>query len=316
MPSKASYPLLTNMDDIIRRAREISSEGMPHKVAVAAAHDDAAIEAVVRSHSEGIATGVLFGDASKIGSLIELHGGKPSDFKIVETENDEESAEMTARTVGAGEAHFIMKGILPTSKLLKSILKQEYGLRRRGLLSHTAVLSTPKYPKLLGVTDGGMVIKPTFSHKVEMIRNSVLVLRALGVEVPRVAVLSTVDYIVEEFKDTFEAAALSKMAQRDQIKHCIIDGPMGFDTAIRPEAAEYQKLKSDVAGQADIVVAGSIEEANVLAKSLILFGGATFAGVIVGAGVPISLVSRADNAFNKLSSIALAVVLAHFLKER
>lgn len=316
MTPKPFVPLLTSMEDIIRRAREISSEGEPHKVAVAAAHDDAAIEAVVRSHSEGIATGVLFGDAAKINALIETHGGKPSDFRVVSTENDETSADLTAQTVGSGEAHIIMKGILPTSKLLKSVLKQQYGLRRRGLLSHTAILSPEKYPKLLGVTDGGMVIKPTFDQKIEMVRNSVLVLRALGVEVPRVAVLSTIDYVVEAFKDTFEAAALSKMAQRGQIKHCHIDGPMSFDTAIRPEAVEYQKLKSDVAGQADIALAGSIEEANVLAKSLTLFGGAAFAGVIVGAGAPISLVSRADNAFNKLASIALAVVLAHFLKER
>ncbi len=316
MTQRPKIPLLTSMEDIIRRAREISSEGEPHKVAVAAAHDDAAVEAVVRSQAEGIAMGVLFGDANKINSLIEAHGGNPADFRVVGTESDDESADLTAQAVGAGEAHIIMKGILPTGKLLKCVLKQQYGLRRRGLLSHTAILSPERYPKLLGVTDGGMVIKPNFEQKIEMIRNSVLVLRALGVEVPRVAVLSTIDYIVEAFKDTFEAAALSKMAQRGQIKHCHIDGPMGFDTAIRPEAVEYQKLKSEVAGQADIVVAGSIEEANVMAKSLVLFGGASFAGVIVGAGAPISLVSRADNAFNKLASIALAVVLAHFLKER
>lgn len=317
MTPKPKVPLLTTMEDIISRARDISGNGEPLKVAVAAAHDDAAIEAVVRSQTEGIAKGILFGDADKINSLIEAHGGSPADFRVIAAENDDDSADKTAQIVSAGEAQIIMKGIIPTSKLLKSILKQKYGLRRRdGLLSHTAILSPQKYPKLLGVTDGGMVIKPTFAQKIEMIRNSVLVLRALGVETPRVAVLSTIDYVVEAFEDTFQAAALSKMAQRGQIKHCHIDGPMGFDTAIRPEAVKYQNLESNVAGQADIVLAGSIEEANVLAKSLNLFGGAAFAGVIVGAGAPISLVSRADNAFNKLASIALAVVLAHFLKEK
>ena len=316
MTPKPAVPLLTSMDDIIRRAHDISTGGEPYIVAVAAAHDDAAIEAVVRAQEEGIAKGILFGDVTKINSLIEAHNANPADFRVVATDSDEDSADQTARMVGAGEAHIIMKGILPTSKLLKSVLKQQYGLRRRGLLSHTAILSPTRYPKLIGVTDGGMVIKPSFEQKIEMTRNSVLVLRALGVETPRVAVLSTIDYVVEAFKDTFEAAALSKMAQRGQIKHCHIDGPMSLDTAIRPEAVEYQKLKSDVAGQADILLAGSIEEANVMAKSLVLFGGAAFAGVIVGAGAPISLVSRADNAFNKLASIALAVVLAHFLKER
>jgi len=308
------FPRLASMDAIIARARWISSQGEPRRVAVAAAHDDAAIESVVTAQREGIAQAILFGDAAKINPLIEQHGGNPADFKVISTSADEESADAAAELVGKGGADVVMKGILPTSKLLKSVLKVKFGLRRKGLLSHTAILSPTSYPKLLGVTDGGMVIKPTFDQKVEMIRNSVMVSRALGVEIPNVAVLSTVDYVVQAFPDTFEASALSKMAQRGQIPHCVIDGPMGFDSAIWPRAVEYQLIESEVAGEADIVVAGSIEEANVLAKSLILFGGAAFAGVIVGAKAPVSLVSRADNAYNKLASIALAVVVSHYIK--
>ncbi len=314
MNYKEPLPLLRTMDDIIARARHISSQGEPHKVAVAAAHDDAAIEATVTAQKEGIARALLFGDVARINSLIEAHGGRPDDFQVISTAGDDESAERAAETVGSGGADIIMKGILPTSKLLKSVLKQKFGLRRKGLLSHTAILSPSRYSKLLGVTDGGMVIKPTFEQKIEMIRNSVLVAKALGIETPRVAVLSMVDYVVQAFADTFEAAALSKMAHRGQIQGCIVDGPMGFDTAIWPSAVAYQGIESRVAGNADIVLAGSIEEANVMAKSLILFGGAAFAGVIVGAKAPISLVSRADNAFNKLASIALAVVVSHYLK--
>lgn len=315
MTHRPTFPRLTTMDEVVARAREISSHGEPHRVAVAAAHDDAAIEAVVTAQREGIAQAVLFGDAARINLLIEAHGGRPDEFNVIPTSGDDESADKTAETVGGGSADIIMKGILPTSKLLKSVLKQKFGLRRKGLLSHTAILSPTRYPKLLGVTDGGMVIRPTFEQKIEMIRNAALVSWALGIERPRIAVLSTVDYVVQAFPDTFEAAALSKMAQRGQIKHCIVDGPMGFDTAIWQQAVEYQGIKSDVAGQADVVLAGSIEEANVLAKSLILFGGAAFAGVIVGAKAPISLVSRADNAFNKLASIALAVVVSHYIKQ-
>lgn len=315
MKNENSFPRLGTMEAIIARARWISSQGEPHRVAVAAAHDDAAIEAVVTAHKEGLALPILFGDAAKINPLIEQHGGTPADFKIFPTANDDESAERAAELVGGGGAEVVMKGILPTSKLLKSVLKTKHGLRRKGLLSHTAILSPTRYHKLLGVTDGGMVIKPTFEQKVEMIRNSVLVSQALGVEIPKVAVLSTVDYIVEAFPDTFQASALSKMAQRGQIQNCVVDGPMGFDTAVWNQAVEYQGIESEVAGEADIVVAGSIEEANVLAKSLILYGGATFAGVIVGAKAPISLVSRADNAFNKLASIALAVVISHYMKQ-
>ncbi len=317
MPSKRiSVPHLTTMEAILERAREISQSDNPHRVAVAAAHDDAAIEAVVKSYQEGIAHAILIGDSAKINALIEQHDGKPSDFEIIHTTSDDESAERCASVVSVGQADIIMKGILPTSVLLKNVLKQKYGLRRKGLLSHTAVLSPKLYPKLLAVTDGGMVIKPTFEQKVEIIRNAVLVGWALGIERPRVAVLATVDYIVQAFPETFEAAALSKMAQREQIKRCYIDGPMGFDTAVWPQAVEYQNIKSEVAGNADIVVANSIEEGNILAKSMIQFGGAAFAGVIIGAKVPISLVSRADPAFNKLASIALAVVVSHYIKQK
>ena len=211
-------------------------------------------------------------------------------------------------------AEIILKGDLATSKLLHAVLDPKYNLRRKGLLSHVALITPPRYSKSLLITDGGMVIKPDFGQKVEIIRNAVVVARALGVSVPRVAVMTTIDYVEEDFPETFEAAALSKMAQRGQIKSCLIDGPLSFDTAVWQEAADNLGIQSDVAGQADIVVVESIEEGNILAKALAQFGGASFAGVVVGARVPISLVSRADRAFNKMASVALAVVLSSYLK--
>lgn len=313
---KEKIPLLQSMEDILNRAREISGTGEPYRVAVAAAHDDAVVEALVHSHDEGIAESVLFGDAPRINEMIEKFGGRPSDYEVVNTESNDEAAVGTAAAAGRGYANVVLKGLLSTSTLLKNILSKEYGLRRRGLLSHTAVLSPNRYPKLLCVTDGGMVIKPNFDQKVEIIRNAVLVGRSLGIDKPRVAVITPIDHIVKDFPETFEAAALSKMAMRGQIKNCIVDGPMSFDTAIYPFAVEYAGIVSQVAGQTDIVLADSIEEGNILAKSLVQFGEANFAGVIVGANVPIALVSRADHAYNKLTSIALAVVVAHFIKTR
>ncbi|HHE46633.1 MAG TPA: phosphate butyryltransferase [Bacteroidetes bacterium] len=248
--------------------------------------------------------------------MLDERSRQAGDYKIIGTASDDETAEKVAEIVSSGQADLILKGIIPTGKLLKIILKHEYGLRRRGLLSHTAVLSPKRYNKLLAVTDGGMVIKPTFEQKVEIIRNSTLVDWSLGIEKPKVAVLAPVDQVVHDFPETFEAAALSKMAERNQIRDCVIDGPMSFDTAVWQPAVEYQGIISPVAGQADIVVAGSIETGNILAKSLVQFGGATFAGVIVGAKIPISLVSRADNAFNKMASVALAVIVSHYIKMR
>jgi len=304
------------MDDILNRAREIGGSGEPSRVAVAAAHDDAVIEAVVNSCREGIAVGILFGDAVRINEMIEKHGGRPGDFTVVDTASDEAAAEGAAAVTSQGQADVVLKGILKTSTLLKNILSKKFNLRRKGLLSHTAVLSPRNYPKLLAVTDGGMVIKPNFEQKVEIIKNAVLVGRSIGIERPRVAVITPIDHVVKEFPETFEAAALSKMALRGQIKNCIIDGPMSFDTAVWPTAAEYQDIVSEVAGRTDIVLTSSIEEGNILAKSLVQFGDTSFAGVIIGANVPIALVSRSDSAFNKLASIALAVVVAHFIKKR
>lgn len=302
------------MEDIIRRAREISSSGHPHRVAVAAAHDDAVIDAVLAAGQERIAEAILFGNPKKIAQLLEERGHRMSDFAVVATETDDETGGKVAETVSNGRAEIILKGLIPTSKLLKNVLNPRYNLRRKGLLSHVAVLSPQRYHKLLMVTDGGMVIKPSFDQKVEIIRNAVLVGWALGIPIPKVAVLTTIDYVLPDFMETFEAAALSKMAQRRQIRSCVIDGPMSFDTAVWKEAVAYTGIESEVAGDADIVVTGTIEEGNILAKSLIQFGGAAFAGVIVGANAPVSLVSRADPAFNKMASVALAVVVSHYIK--
>jgi len=314
-PKKRDIPLIKTMAEIIQRAKEISSEN-PHRVAVAAANDSAVIDAVIKARQENIADSILVGNAKAIMQLLEEHGCKPSDFMIIGTNSDEETATKVAEAVAEGQADIILKGLIPTGKLLKTVLDQQYGLRRKGLLSHTAVLSPKRYSKLLAVTDGGMVIKPTFDQKVEIIRNAVLVGWALGIKLPKVAVLAPIDQVVQDFPETFEAAALSKMAQRNQIRDCEIDGPMSFDTAVWQPAVEYGGIKSPVAGQADIVVAGTIETGNILAKSLVQFGGAAFAGVIIGARIPISLVSRADNAFNKMASVALAVVVSYFIKLR
>jgi len=313
---KDLLPLLKTVDDIIKRAREISNEGEPYCVAIASAHDKAVIGAAILCKKESIAKCLLYGKSSKIERLLEKQGENAAEYEIIHTDTDTQSAARAAYAASKGKANVILKGILSTSILLHQILKKEFGLRRRGLLSHTAMLSMRTYPKLLALTDGGMVIKPTFEQKIEIIRNSVLLCRAVGIEVPKVAVLSPIDYVVEAFPDTFEAAALSKMAERRQIRHCIIDGPMSFDTAVWSQAVEYQEIVSPVAGQADILVTSSIEEGNILTKTLIQFSDAAFAGVILGARVPIALVSRADEAYNKLASIALAVVVSHYIHRK
>jgi phosphate butyryltransferase len=216
----------------------------------------------------------------------------------------------------AGEADIIMKGFLPTSSLLRAVLAKNRGLRRSEVLSHCAVLSHSEYPRLLNITDGGMVVNPDFNQKVKIIENAVTVMRALGVEKPRVALLAATDIVNPEMPRAVEDAIIAKMADRGQIKNAVVDGPLTLDAATMPNVAEYYGINSPVAGQADVLVANSIEEGNIISKSLILFGEAVFSGVIVGAAVPVSLVSRSDPPKNKLASVAIAVILSDYLQRQ
>jgi phosphate butyryltransferase len=283
MADTLTEPII-DWEGIVTRAREISRSRM-RRVAVAAAADGAVLQAVVEARTQGIADAILIGD----------------------------SADDLA---SSGEADVIMKGFLPTSTLLKAVLAKERGLKRSDVLSHCAVLSLPEYPRLLNITDGGMVVSPDFNQKVKIIENAVTVSHALGLEKPRIALLAATDVVNPEMPRAVEDAIIAKMADRGQIRDAIVDGPLSLDAATLPKLAEAYSVQSPVAGCADVLVANSIEEGNIISKSLILFGGAVFCGVIVGAAIPVSLVSRSDAPRNKLASVAIAVVLSEYLQKQ
>ena len=209
-----------------------------------------------------------------------------------------------------GKADVLMKGKVGTSDMLKHVLNKEYGLRTGKLLSHFAYFEVETYHKLIAVTDVAMNIAPNLTEKIAILNNSVRVLNNLGIEKPKVAVLGAIEKVNTEMSATLDAALLSKMNQRDQILNCIVDGPLAFDNAISFESARYKEIKSEVAGDTDLLFMPDIEVGNVLYKTLVFFAKAKVASMIVGASAPIVLTSRSDSEQAKFDSILLAAVAA------
>ncbi|MEW6523149.1 MAG: bifunctional enoyl-CoA hydratase/phosphate acetyltransferase [Bacillota bacterium] len=281
----------------------------PDRVAIAAAGDVEALEALKEASDSGLATGILIGDPGEIGRCADLVGLDLSDQELVSERDPEAAARLAVQAVRSGQANVLMKGRLQTADLLRAALDRERGLRTGRPLSHVAVMELKDEHRLILVTDGGVNIAPDVARKAQIIDNAVVVAHKLGMTLPRVAVLAAVEVINPEMPATIDAAMLAKMADRRQIRNAIVDGPLALDVAISREAAEHKGLTSPVGGQADILVAPNIEAGNILVKSLQYFAGATMAGVVVGAQVPIVVLSRADRAESKLLSIALAKYL-------
>jgi phosphate butyryltransferase len=217
---------------------------------------------------------------------------------------------IAVKMVRSNQADILMKGKVGTSSLLKAVLNKEWGLRTGSLLSHIAIFEVEAYHKLIAVTDVAMNIAPNLQDKIAIVNNSVACLNKLGVEMPKVAVLGAVEMVSENMQATLDAALLSKMNQRDQIKHCLIDGPLAFDNAISLESANHKGIRSEVAGDTDLLLMPDIEVGNVLYKSLVFFAHAKVAAVILGASAPIVLTSRSDSDQAKYDSILLAAAVS------
>jgi phosphate butyryltransferase len=281
----------------------------PGRIAVAAAHDDHVLQSVHDVYVKGYARPILIGDKEKIFQIADDLQIDVSKMTIIKELDERRCAELAVNMVSSSEADVLMKGMMQTSDLLKAVLERDKGLRASGLLSHVGVYEIASYSKLLFITDGGINIAPDLKQKADIIRNCIEVARTLGVERPKVAVLAAVETINPAMQPTLDAAALSKMAQRGQIANCMIDGPLAMDNAINLGAAQHKKIISDVAGDADILLAPDIEAGNILVKSLIFLGQARSCGIITGAKVPLVVTSRAESSEAKYFSILLALAM-------
>jgi phosphate butyryltransferase len=281
--------------------------GKPRKkLVLAAAQDQHSLVAVLRAWKDEIIEPIFIGDTEGIQSLCSENGYDITGLRIIHEPEIEKSVEMAVKMLSSKQADILMKGKVGTSSLLKCVLNKEWGLRTGNLLSHIALFEVDTYHKLIAVTDVAMNIAPNLKDKISIVNNSVSFLNRLGYVMPKVAVLGAVEMVNENMEATLHAALLSKMNQREQIRNCIIDGPLAFDNAVSLESAQFKGIKSEVAGDTDLLLMPDIEVGNVLYKSLVFFAKAKVASIILGAQVPIVLTSRSDSEQAKYDSILLS----------
>lgn len=286
--------------------RNIVAGGPRKKLVLATAQDQHSLGAVVRAWKDGIIEPILIGDKESIQNICDENNYDITGVRIIHEPDIEMAVEMSVKLISSKEGDVLMKGKVGTSTLLKCVLNKEWGLRTGNLLSHFALFEVDTYPKVIAVTDVAMNIAPNLKDKIAIINNSVNCLRKLGYNMPKVAILGAVEMVNENMEATLDAALLSKMNQRDQIRNCIIDGPLAFDNAVSLESARHKGIRSEVAGDTDLLLMPDIEVGNVLYKSLVFFAKAKVASVILGAMVPIVLTSRSDSEQAKYDSILLS----------
>lgn len=296
---------LKKLDELITIAKSKETRRM----AVAAAADAHVLGAVKDAMDDGIVIPVLVGDEAKINALIDELNMDKSKLEVINEPDDVKACKKAVALIREGKAEVLMKGLVATAVILKAVLDKENGLRTGSTLSHFALFESPYYHKLFGMTDAAMNVAPEFNDKVSIVKNAVAAMQGIGVETPKVAILGPVEVVNPKIESTVHAAMLTMMNIRKQIKGCIIDGPFALDNTISKEACDQKGIKSEVGGDADILVAPELNAANVLYKSLNFLGGATSAAVIMGAKVPIVLTSRADTERAKLLSIAFAAAM-------
>jgi phosphate butyryltransferase len=295
-----------------KQLMEAAQERGPVRVALAVSQDEAALSALSDAKRTGLAVARLFGDRDKTTSILESQGRAPTDFLDLRHHQHELSAtEAAILSVKSGQSDILLKGKVRTPTFLHAVLDATAGLRTERLLSDVFLFEygKAKYRRLIMITDGGVIPAPDLAQKADIIRNAVEAANGLGNGCPKVAVLSAVETVEPKLSSTIDAAVLCQMNRRDQIPGCVVDGPLALDNAISQKAADVKGLKSEVAGEADILVCPNIEAANLLAKATTYFAEFRLAHVIVGATAPILIPSRADSSDAKLLSIALGAIL-------
>jgi phosphate butyryltransferase len=285
---------------------DIAQKKPKKKIVVAAAEDEPVLLAVAEAQKAGIADSILVGNKSIIEKIAVQFNIDLTKFEIIEENNPKKAATISVQLVRDGRAQILMKGLIGTPDYLKAVLDKENGLRKGALLSHIGFFEMERYHKVLAVTDAAQNIAPDLQEKVSIINNSIDLFHRLGIECPKIAIVSAAETVSPKMQSTIDGAILTMMNKRNQIKGCVIDGPLALDNAISKEAAEHKGIISDVSGDVDLIVAPNIETANCLYKSMTYFGGASVAAIILGATVPIVLTSRSDSERSKLMSLALA----------
>src|SRR5574340_174569 len=306
---------LVNSGQIVARPQlsKIIEQARGHRLSVAIAYpcDTPSLQAVCEARAAGLMDPILVGPRPRMSSAASKAVLSLDHFTVVESPDDPRAAARQAVALcREGQAAALMKGSLHSDELLAAIVRKEQGIRGERRISHVYVMDIPTMDRPLLISDAGVNITPTLADKVEIARNAIECAHALGIALPRVAILSAVETVSPAIQGTLDAAALCKMADRKQITGAILDGPLAFDNAMSERAARDKGIDSPVAGRPDVLLLPNLEAGNMVCKVLVHLGGAECAGIILGAAVPVILTSRVDSIMSRVASCALAVLHA------
>lgn len=299
--------MIKNFEELITEVKKTGKK----RLSIAIPYEVEDLKALKFAKDEGIIEPILIGKKDEIKKFYEK-AEISLDAEIIEKSDYYKAIELSVSMVRDGKADLLMKGLVKTPELLHAVLDKDKGIRKEKVLSHVGVLQCSRYPKLITMSDGGMIIAPTLDQKVEILKNAVFVSKALGVEIPKVALLSAIEIVNPDMPSSLDAALITMMAKRGQIKGAIVDGPLAFDNAISKWAAEVKGIKSDVAGDADVFIVPNIEAGNIFFKILNYLSDGYSAGVVIGATAPVILPSRSDSKESKYYSIALGCLISNY----
>lgn len=292
------------------QVRDMAKNLTKRTVAVAAAHDEHTLEAVFKANEEGLLDYILVGDAEKIMEIAEHEKHRLSKDLVIDCREEGEIAAESVRLIREGKADFLLKGLMQTSSLLKAVVNKETGISKGGVISHIAFLDIPKYHKMVGVTDGGMLTYPNFDQKKAIVKNAVELLHNFGYQTPKVAALCAVEVINPKMKETIDAAELKKLALQGELGDCVLEGPISIDLAVDQSSVAIKRYESPVAADADILMVPDINVGNITVKALTTLAGAKMAGCVVGAQCPIALNSRGASFEEKYDALLVCSLMS------
>ncbi len=296
----------TQYESLIRACRELP----PIRTAVVHPCDETSLEAAKAAAIGKLIEPVLVGPGSRIRELAARLHFDLTHVELVDAPHSHAAAARAVALARTGDVGALMKGSLHTDELMAEVVQRDTGIRTARRISHVFILDVPTYPKPLFITDAAVNLFPTLEEKVDIAQNAIDLAHALGLKMPKVAILSAVETITSKIPSTIDAAALCKMADRGQITGAILDGPLALDNAINQAAADVKSINSAVAGDADILLVPTLEAGNMLVKELTFLANADVAGIVLGARVPIILTSRSDSVRARLASCAVVALYA------
>ncbi len=306
-----------NVDHIVKHFLERAKSKPKIRTGIVHPCSHDALQGAIDAAQEGLIEPVLIGPRTKIMMIADEQKLNVQSYELVDVPHSHAAAAKGVELAKTGNVQALMKGSLHTDELMSEVVKHENGLRTERRISHVFALATANYHKPFLITDAAMNIAPDLLAKKDIVQNAIDFLIGVSEQAgtPKVAILSAVETVNPAMQSTVDAACLCKMADRKQIRGAILDGPLAYDNAISLEAATVKGIKSPVSGDADIFLAPNIEAGNMLAKQLILLGGASSAGIILGTRVPIILTSRSDGVQSRIGSCALAVLMADAMRK-